>query len=114
MAAAGDVKRERALRPTVFWPQPQVDSAMVSFVRNEEKVSRIRSLALCSEVVNLFMGHRRKMLKGCTRFATGSLAEIDNWQDIFERACIDPHNRPEQLSPEEYVGIANVCYDALR
>ena len=113
MAATGDVKRERALRPTVFWPQPQVDSAMVSFVRNEEKVSRIRSLGLCSEVVNLFMGHRRKMLKSCTKFAAGKLAEIHNWSEIFERCCINPHNRPEQLLPEDYIAISNLYYEYL-
>jgi len=34
LAAFGDVKTIRVLKPTVFWPQPQVDSAMVSFIRD--------------------------------------------------------------------------------
>ncbi len=97
MSAAGDVKIERVLKPTVFWPQPQVSSAMVSFVRNEEKVGRIRSMELFSEVVNLFMGHRRKMLKACSKLAAGRLAEIRNWPQILEQSCIEPHNRPEHL-----------------
>jgi 16S rRNA (adenine1518-N6/adenine1519-N6)-dimethyltransferase len=113
LAATGNVKVERRLKPTVFWPQPQVDSAMISFVRSEEKVRRIASMELFSEVVRLFMGHRRKMLKGCTRFASGKLAEIENWQDIFERASINPRSRPEQVPPEEYVAISNVCCEAL-
>jgi 16S rRNA (adenine1518-N6/adenine1519-N6)-dimethyltransferase len=61
--ATGKVKAIRALKPTAFWPGPQVDSAMVGFVRRKEKVSRIKDMSLFSEVVKLFMSHRRKMPK---------------------------------------------------
>ncbi|MHC4426186.1 MAG: rRNA adenine N-6-methyltransferase family protein, partial [Planctomycetota bacterium] len=40
LAATGDAKTIRALKPTVFWPQPRVDSAMVSFVRDRAKADR--------------------------------------------------------------------------
>ncbi len=113
MGATGDVKRERVLRPTVFWPQPQVDSVMVSFVRRAENVKRIHNMELFSQVVKLFMGHRRKMLKSCTKFTAGKLVEIHNWPQIFEQSCIDPHNRPEQLSPEEYIAMSNLCCEYL-
>jgi 16S rRNA (adenine1518-N6/adenine1519-N6)-dimethyltransferase len=113
LAATGDVKTVRTLKPTVFWPQPQVDSAMISFVRSEEKVSQIKHLEFFSEVVNLFMGHRRKMLKACSKLATGKLIEISNWSQIFEQSCVDPQNRPEQLSPEDYIAIANLCHERL-
>jgi 16S rRNA (adenine1518-N6/adenine1519-N6)-dimethyltransferase len=113
MTATGDVKTERVLKPTVFWPQPQVNSAMISFVRKAEKVSQTQSMELLGEVVNLFMQHRRKMVKACTRFAAGKLAEIDNWPEIFERCSIDPHNRPEQLRPEDFISISNLCHEYL-
>lgn len=109
MSATGDVKTERVLKPTVFWPQPQVNSAMISFVRKAEKVSRIQNMDILGEVVNLFMQHRRKMVKACTRFVAGKLPEIDKWPDIFEKCCIDPHNRPEQLTPEDFISISNLC-----
>jgi 16S rRNA (adenine1518-N6/adenine1519-N6)-dimethyltransferase len=113
VAATGDVKTERVLKPTVFWPQPQVDSAMISFVRRKDKISRIHNMELFSEVVSLFMQHRRKMLKACTKFAAGKLAEINNWSEIFERCSIDPHNRPEQLRPEDFISISNLCHEYL-
>jgi len=113
LSATGDVKMERVLRPTVFWPRPQVDSAMVSFVRKNTKVSRIQNMELFGEVINLFMGHRRKMLKGCTKLAAGRLTKIHIWPKIFEQCCIDPHQRPEQLSPEDYIAIANLCYESM-
>jgi 16S rRNA (adenine1518-N6/adenine1519-N6)-dimethyltransferase len=113
MAATGDVKTERVLKPTVFWPQPQVNSAMISFVHKTEKGSRIQNMDILGEVVNLFMQHRRKMVKACVKFAAGSLAEIDNWPDIFEKCSINPHNRPEQLRPEDFIAISNLCNKLL-
>ncbi len=109
LSATGEVKMERILKPTVFWPQPQVESAMVSFVRKQEKVSRIKSMELFGEVINLFMGHRRKMLKACTKFASGKLSKINNWPEIFEKCSIDSTQRPEKLPPEDYIAIANLC-----
>jgi 16S rRNA (adenine1518-N6/adenine1519-N6)-dimethyltransferase len=109
--ATGDVKTIRVLKPTVFWPPPQVDSAMVSFVRKAEKVSRIKNMQLFNETVNLFMGHRRKMLKACTKFASAELVKVDNWPEVFERCSINPTQRPEQLWPQDYVAIANGCYE---
>jgi 16S rRNA (adenine1518-N6/adenine1519-N6)-dimethyltransferase len=113
MAATGDVKTERVLNPMVFWPAPQVNSAMVSFVRKAEKVGRIQNMELLGEVINLFMQHRRKMVKACTKFVSGKLAGIKNWPEIFEKCGIDPHNRPEQLRPEDFISISNLCHEHL-
>ena len=118
LSAVGDIKTIRVLRPSVFWPQPQVDSAMVGFVRIEEKYRRIEDMDLFSETVNLFMGHRRKTLTACSRLACGRLAKINNikginWSEIFERCGIIPTRRPEQLSSEDYIAIANLCRSSL-
>jgi len=107
LGATGEVKTERILKPTVFWPHPQVDSAMVSFVRNRAKSDRIANMTLFSQTVHLFMGHRRKTLRACSRLARGKLAEIANWPEIFEKCCINPTQRPEQLCAEDYIAIAN-------
>ncbi len=109
IAATGNVKTERVLKPTVFWPAPQVSSAMISFVHKAEKVSRIQSMELLGEVINLFMQHRRKMVKACTKFVAGSLKKINIWPEIFQKCSIDPYNRPEQLTPEDFIAISNLC-----
>lgn len=111
LCATGDVKLLRVLKPTVFWPQPKVDSAIVSFVRSEEKVRRIKNMKLFSEVVGFFMGHRRKTIMACSRLARGRLLEVSGWSEIFERCRVDPKQRPEQLAPEDYIAIANLCYE---
>ena len=122
LEATGDVQTIRVLRPTAFWPQPQVDSAMLSFVHKKEKSIRIQDMPLFSETVKLFMGHRRKMLKSCVKSARGKLArhtpgglaEIDGWPEVFEHCSIDPTQRPEQLAPQDYISIANRCYENLK
>lgn len=86
---------------------------MVSFVRSNKKAGRIHSTEIFSQVVSLFMQHRRKMLTACAKFATGELAEIRNWHLIFEDCAIDPHKRPEVLSADEYLAIANICDEQL-
>jgi 16S rRNA (adenine1518-N6/adenine1519-N6)-dimethyltransferase len=107
MAAAGVAKIFHKLPASVFWPRPQVESAMVKFVRDEEKLARIKDAGVFRDVVSLFMGHRRKMVKGCVKFAEGSLAEVEDWGEIFDKANIDATKRPEQLSCEDYIAIAN-------
>jgi 16S rRNA (adenine1518-N6/adenine1519-N6)-dimethyltransferase len=111
--ATGDVKTIRTLKPAVFWPQPQVDSAMVSFIRNQAKSDRIANMELFSETVHLFMGHRRKTLLSCSKLARGKLAEIADWPEIFEQCSIYPIKRPEALSPEDYIAIANYAGNSL-
>lgn len=113
LGATGDVKTIRILKPAVFWPQPQVDSAMVAFVRNHVKSDRIANMELFSEIVHLFMGHRRKTLLSCSKLARGKLVKIADWPEIFEQCCINPKQRPETLSPEEYIAIANCVGNSL-
>lgn len=114
MAATGHVTVMRKLKPSVFWPRPQVDSMMVRFKREAKKVEKIHNLGLFRETVNLFMGHRRKMLQASAKFVTGRLEKIGNWHEIFERAFVDPHSRPEELDADQFVSIANLCYETLQ
>jgi len=113
LSATGRVRIERVLKPTVFWPAPQVDSAMVSFTVKEEKISRIKNFGLFTEIIRLFMQHRRKLVSTCTKFASGRLAKINNFSEIFENTGINPKHRPDQLSPQNYIEIANECRQQL-
>lgn len=114
MSATGAVHIFRKLPPSVFWPRPQVDSAMVSYIRDPAKIRQIHDMGLFREIISIFMNHRRKMLKACVKFADGPLAKIHGWTEIFAEAIVDPHARPEELTPEQYVSIANLCCEALK
>ncbi|MCJ7776836.1 MAG: 16S rRNA (adenine(1518)-N(6)/adenine(1519)-N(6))-dimethyltransferase RsmA [Sedimentisphaerales bacterium] len=114
LAATGDTRHIRTLKPTVFWPQPKVDSAMISYIRDAEKLKEIKNIELLSKVAGALLQHRRKMLKSCCRMVTGELGKIDNWLEIFDRCNVNAESRPDQLSPQDYVQLANSCYSQLK
>ena len=106
LRATGDVDILKILKPSVFWPHPQVDSAMVRFVRNEKKFVRIADMDLFTEIIHHFFAHRRKTLLSSSKMFHNRLEKIQNWQEIFEKCSINPALRPEQISPDEYINIA--------
>ena len=114
LGATGQVKKIRILKPSVFWPEPQVASAMVSFVRSPDKCRRIKDMGVFAAVVSLFMGHRRKTLRSCARLSASRPMNVANWVDVLEKCSIDPGARAEQLSPEDYVAAANACRGIIR
>ena len=113
LSAMGQCKILRKLSPKVFWPVPQVDSAIVRFDRDKNKAAEIHNVELFRRVVDLFMGHRRKMMRACVKYAEGRLAEVHGWEDIFARSFVEPHHRPEELSATNYISIANLCNEML-
>jgi 16S rRNA (adenine1518-N6/adenine1519-N6)-dimethyltransferase len=110
----GTVEFIRTLKASVFWPPPQVDSAMIQFVRDPAKASQILDIHLLVQTIDLFMGHRRKMLKAIARSAQGRLTHVTDWGVLFRACDIDPTWRPERVSPEQYVCLANAAKAAVR
>jgi len=84
--------------PTVFLPQPKVDSALV-------RIERRPAPAVAADPVRLFtlvrsaFGQRRKMLR---RSLAGLVAP-----ESFERAAIRPEARPEELGIEAWGRLAD-------
>jgi 16S rRNA (adenine1518-N6/adenine1519-N6)-dimethyltransferase len=113
LQATGKVEMLRTLPPSAFWPPPQVDSAVVRYTRDPAKIRNIADMSLFGAVVSLFIGHRRKMLRACAKTAPPELSGRDLWPTIFERCSIDPTRRPEELSPDQYVALANPCRQLL-
>jgi 16S rRNA (adenine1518-N6/adenine1519-N6)-dimethyltransferase len=111
MAATGSAKMLKTLKPTCFWPQPDVDSAMVAWVRDKDKAAAIKDIHLLSDVVALFLQHRRKMLRAVTKFAAGRLEGIADWSSVFAAAGIAPESRPDDVSPEGFVTLANMVLE---
>jgi 16S rRNA (adenine1518-N6/adenine1519-N6)-dimethyltransferase len=113
LAVTGKVSLIRALKPTVFWPQPKVESAMVGFIRDKVISDRIADIELFSETVHLFMNHRRKTIQSCCKLAEGRLNSVTNWPKIHDQCGIDPLQRPEKLSPEDYAALADNASKSL-
>jgi 16S rRNA (adenine1518-N6/adenine1519-N6)-dimethyltransferase len=95
VALLAEVRLLATLKPTCFWPAPEVESAMVAIVRRPApEVAQPHDVVRFA--VRLF-SMRRKQLKRILG------AEVSAWPE-----GIQPTNRPEQLSPEQIVELWQV------
>jgi len=87
----------------IFWPQPNVDSALVYFVKREtplgDEALRLSTFAVIDEAFS----QRRKTLRQALANWAGSPALAE---EILLRAGIDPTKRGEALNVMDFVSIA--------
>lgn len=85
--------------PEAFVPRPKVDSAIVRLTPHDSLPHTADDPALLFELVKLAFGQRRKTLRNNLK---GRVSV-----ETLEALGIDPVRRPQTLSVEEYVTIAN-------
>ncbi len=92
----GNLKIAFRVPPHVFYPPPQVESAVVHVIRRDAPAASTRAIELAAAG----FGQRRKMLRG-------SLSVIlPNAEEVLRSAGIDPTKRAEDLSPADYLRLA--------
>ncbi|MEV0679903.1 16S rRNA (adenine(1518)-N(6)/adenine(1519)-N(6))-dimethyltransferase RsmA [Actinosynnema sp. NPDC050436] len=103
LAWYADARKAGPVSRSVFWPVPNVDSALVAFTRHEplSTVDRVRLFSL----VDAAFAQRRKMLRGALAGWAGSAAEAER---LLVLAGVDPGLRGEQLDVGDFVRIAEV------
>lgn len=84
--------------PTAFDPPPQVESAIVRMVPTRRKLAA--DGPTLEAVVQKAFSQRRKVIRNC-------LAGMFTEQQLQD-AGIDPGSRPETVSLEQYVALANI------
>ena len=111
--ALAEVELVRTLAPTVFWPRPKVESAIVLIVPSAEKRNRIRNLPWFHALVRRVFLHRRKNLRGVLFSAwrqTWTKPEVDA---LLERLGLSGEIRAESLNVEEWIDLADALEDRL-
>lgn len=95
-----DVRRAGSIPRAVFWPVPNVDSALVSFTRTDpvSGVDRARLFA----VVDAAFSQRRKTLRAALAGWAGSAERAG---ELLAEAGIDPKTRGEQLDVHAFARI---------
>jgi 16S rRNA (adenine1518-N6/adenine1519-N6)-dimethyltransferase len=99
-----EVRRVATVPRSVFWPVPNVDSALVVLRRREppSPVSRAAVFAL----VDAAFAQRRKTLRAALATWAGSAARAT---ELLEAAGVDPAMRGERLSVADFARIAEVA-----
>lgn len=123
LQAQADLKLIRKLPPTVFWPPPKVDSAILRLQRSSKKQARIVDRAQFHDLVRDIFTLRRKQILGVLtqklagtplEACVGNIAEMsppatlrERLTALLEHLQIPPTSRPEQMTVEQFVLLSN-------
>lgn len=109
MQSQCDCEVLRVLPPTVFWPQPKVDSAILRIRVNADKRARIKDLEFFHTKVRALFFHRRKFLR--SQLATAMQDDLDKPEvdSVLQECGFSPSLRAEQLSVEQIIQLLEAC-----
>lgn len=96
----------RILPPTVFWPQPKVESAILQILPDAEKRARIPDPAFFHAFVRAMFFHRRKFLRSELLSAFKNQLDKAAVDDILREQALDGTARAEQLSVDAMLGLS--------
>jgi 16S rRNA (adenine1518-N6/adenine1519-N6)-dimethyltransferase len=104
----------RILPPTVFWPRPKVDSAIVRLDLEPERRAAIADLGRFHAFARDVFCHRRKLLRGVLlRMAGGKGTDAAKARvaAAFADLGLGPEARAEEISPEGFVALEQAFSD---
>jgi len=101
-----DVELLRQLPPDVFWPVPQVESAIVRMtVRRERVLERIPDLSLFNRLVRcIFQSRRKTLINSLLKLDLPSLSK-EAAMDVLKGLGLEPRIRGEALDPEGFTAL---------
>lgn len=96
----------RVLPPSVFWPRPKVDSAILRLDVEPERRARIDDLARFQAFVRDVFCHRRKLLRGVLLGMAGGKREAtarERVEAVFTSLGLAPDTRAEDIPPDRFI-----------
>lgn len=102
-----DVEICRVLPPSVFWPKPKVDSAVVRIVPKPEKRKRIPDVLAFQEFIRGAFAHRRKMVRGVLAEGLSPSTGKDQVHAVFLKLGIAETSRAEEIPMDQWIQLFN-------
>ena len=102
-----EVKIEKLVPPEVFFPPPEVDSAIVSFRRHERYSADKELCRLLPGVVKTVFAQRRKQLGKLLSNNYGKEKALP----ALEALNIPTETRPDKLSVDQYAQLTRLLFD---
>ena len=100
-----DVKLVRKLPPSVFWPRPQVDSAIVAIHPNAEKRQRVPDVVHYRNFLRDLYVHRRKNLRSVLSTLPGTDRSKQDVDVLLKPLELDGTGRAQELSIEDHLRL---------
>lgn len=97
MQAQCDCEIVRVMAPSVFWPRPKVDSAIIRIVVNDEKRNSIPDATYFHQFVKSIFLHRRKFLRANVVAAMKKHLNKEQVDVLMDEMGFGPDTRTEQL-----------------
>lgn len=91
------------LKPSVFWPRPEVDSAVVRIDTYDQPIVDVPDTKTFFRVVRAGFGQKRKQLKNA--LSSGLSLDSEKSNALFDVSKIDSRRRAETLSLEEWAAL---------
>ena len=105
MQSLCDCEILRILPPSVFWPSPKVDSAIIRVTPNPAKRSRSVDLEYYHTHLRALFFHRRKFLRSQLFTATQEDLTKPQIDEILERLKLAHNLRAEQLNVDQIIEL---------
>lgn len=109
MQALGDCEILRILPPSVFWPRPKVDSAIIRVIPNAQKRARIVDLEFFHTRLRAMFFHRRKFLRSEVFTTMKDLLTKPQVDEILDSQNLEPNLRAENLTVEQMIDLLEAC-----
>ena len=104
---------ERIMPPTVFWPRPKVDSAIIRIDPNPNKRKRISDRASFHQFVRSLFFHRRKFLRANLLSATKDRLSKPQVDALMQSMDLAPNARSEELEVETMIRLFEQTMKAM-
>ena len=105
--SVADVELVRKLPPTVFWPRPQVESAIVLIRPNADKRAHVGDVMRFRVFLRDLYAHRRKNLRGGLAGFPGHPFRKEDIDRKLGELGIDGAARAESLAVEQHLQLSN-------
>ncbi len=106
--AACRVESKRILKPGSFYPVPGV-SSQITVLEPSPRWQTLRDAPFFMKMIRTLFASRRKTLRnnGLRESRGRGLFTLEAFQEALSEAGIDEQRRPETLSVDEYIALAN-------
>jgi 16S rRNA (adenine1518-N6/adenine1519-N6)-dimethyltransferase len=103
--ALADIELVRVLPPSVFWPRPAVESAVIAITPNAEKRNAVGDVAWFHSVVRRVFLHRRKNLRRVLHGLWRDQLSKPDVDVLLERIGLTGLVRAEAMNVEEFLAL---------
>jgi 16S rRNA (adenine1518-N6/adenine1519-N6)-dimethyltransferase len=105
--ALADCEQVRVLPPSVFWPRPKVDSAVIAITPSPEKRANIGDVAWFHSLVRKLFLHRRKNLRRVIHSFWRDILSKPDVDALLESLGLTGMVRAEAMNVEEFLSLAH-------